>query len=373
MHNSSLDTIYADKKLSLIFKGELTLYDISKFQKKLDSLNFTKYETAVLDFTKATHLDSAVAIFITNLEKKLASNGIKPEIICDKRDILNMIALVKLQKNRYAEKIEPKKRGILERVGRDIYYKYTLLLLFIAFIGELFANGFHYFTLLNHIRYKEIFFEINESGVKALSIVSITTFLIGVVVAYQSAYQLKIYGANVFIVDMLGISILRELAPLITAIVIAGRSASAYTAQIGTMKITQELDAMKTMGFNPYKFLVLPRIFALMIVVPILIFVADIMGIIGGMIIANIDLGISSTLFLDRFGDVIAAKHFFVGIVKGPFFGFLIASIAIHRGLSVEDNTQSLGANTTKSVVEAIFAVIVCDALFSVILTKLGI
>ncbi|PNV82472.1 MAG: ABC transporter permease [Sulfurimonas sp.] len=373
MHNSSLDIIYADNKLSLIFKGELTLYDISKFQKKTDSIDFAKYKTAVLDFTNATHLDSAVAIFVANLEKKFASNEIETETVCDKRDILNMMALVKSQKSRYSKKAEPQKIGVLEKFGRVIYYKYSLFVFFMAFIGELFANWLHYISSLKHIRYKEIFFEINESGVKALSIVSITNFLIGIVVSYQSAYQLKIYGANVFIVDMLGISILRELAPLITAIVIAGRSASAYTAQIGTMKITQELDAMKTMGFNPYKFLVLPRIFALMIVVPILIFVADIMGIIGGMIIASIDLGISSTLFLDRFGDVIAAKHFFVGIAKGPFFGFLIASIAIHRGLSVEDNTQSLGANTTKSVVEAIFAVIVCDAFFSIILTKLGI
>ncbi|TKI69282.1 MlaE family lipid ABC transporter permease subunit [Sulfurimonas crateris] len=373
MQNSSLDISYADNLLSLTFGGGLTLYNISKIQKKINALQLHKYKTVLLDFTKATLLDSAAAIFFYNLEEELKLDAIKLEIVCDDEDILSMLALVKRQKSRYEKKAEPKKRGILERLGRLTYYKYTLFVDFIAFLGELFANTFHYLSSLKNIRYKEMLFEINESGVKALSIVSITTFLIGVVVAYQSAYQLKIYGANIFIVDMLGISILRELAPLITAIVIAGRSASAYTAQIGTMKITQELDAMKTMGFNPYKFLVLPRIFALMIVVPILIFVADIMGILGGMIIASIDLGISSTLFLDRFAEVIAAKHFFVGIVKGPFFGFLIAAIAIHRGLSVEDSTQSLGSNTTKSVVEAIFAVIICDAIFSIILTKLGI
>jgi len=373
MHNPSLDIVYADNRLSLAFRGELTLHNISKIQKKINTLQFKKDKTVLLDFTKVVLLDSAAAIFFYNFEKQLGSDGIKSEIICEDEDILNMFALVNRQKSKYNKKEEFRKKGALERLGRLVYYKFTLFVNFIAFLGELFTNSFHYLPSLKNIRYKEMLFEINESGVKALSIVSITTFLIGVVVAYQSAYQLKIYGANIFIVDMLGISILRELAPLITAIVIAGRSASAYTAQIGTMKITQELDAMKTMGFNPYKFLVLPRIFALMIVVPILIFVADIMGIIGGMIIASIDLGISSTLFLDRFEDVIAAKHFFVGIAKGPFFGFLIASIAIHRGLSVEDSTQSLGSNTTKSVVEAIFAVIICDAIFSVLLTKLGI
>jgi phospholipid/cholesterol/gamma-HCH transport system permease protein len=228
-------------------------------------------------------------------------------------------------------------------------------------------------TSLKNIRFKEIAFEINESAIRALGIISLTSFLIGLVVAYQSAYQLKIYGANIFIVDMLGISIFRELAPLITAIVIAGRSGSAFAAQIGAMKITQELDAMKTMGFEPFAFLVLPRIIALVIMMPILIFVADMMAMLGGLIVANIDLHITTELFIDRFSEVIAAKHFYVGIVKGPFFAFLIASIGIYRGLMVKDDTQSIGFNTTKSVVESIFAVIVCDAVFSIAFTNLGI
>jgi phospholipid/cholesterol/gamma-HCH transport system permease protein len=172
---------------------------------------------------------------------------------------------------------------------------------------------------------------------------------------------------------MLGISVLRELSPLITAIVIAGRSGSAITAQIGAMKITQELDAMQTMGFDPYRFLVLPKIAALMITMPILIFVSDIMAIIGGMVVSNIELNITTDLFLDRFSEVIAVKHFFVGIVKGPFFAFLIATIGIYRGMLVRDDTQSIGFNTTKSVVESIFAVIVCDVVFSIMFTNLGI
>ena len=244
---------------------------------------------------------------------------------------------------------------------------------FITFLGELFSTKMHYLKSFKNFRFKEIAFEINESGVKAIGIIALTSFLIGLVVAYQSAFQLKIYGANIFIVDMLGISILRELAPLITAIVIAGRSGSAFTAQIGAMKITEELDAMRTMGFSPHKFLVLPRILALMIVMPILIFIADIMGIIGGMVVANLDLGISTELFLERFNEVVAAKHFFIGIIKGPFFAFFIASISIYRGLMVKNDTQSIGFNTTKSVVESIFAVIVCDAIFSIMFTNLGI
>jgi len=234
-------------------------------------------------------------------------------------DILN---LVKTQKQKSTEIPHYKRRNILEKIGEHTYQYCVGFLSFMAFIGELFANKMYYLVSFKNIRYKEIAFEINESAVKAFGIVALTSFLIGVVIAYQSAYQLKIYGANIFIVDMLGISILRELAPLITDIVIAGRSGSAYTAQIGAMKITQELDAMKTMGFDPYKFLVIPRIIALMISMPILIFISDIMAIIGGMVVANIDLGITTELFLERFSEVIAAKHFFIGIVKGPFFCF---------------------------------------------------
>jgi phospholipid/cholesterol/gamma-HCH transport system permease protein len=172
---------------------------------------------------------------------------------------------------------------------------------------------------------------------------------------------------------MIGLSMLRELSPVITAVIIAGRSGSAFTAQIGAMKITQELDAMRTMGFDPHMFLVLPRVFALIIMMPVLIFISDISAILGGMLIANVNLGISFELFLDRFSNVIEIRHFLVGIFKGPFFTILIASIAIYRGLMVKDDTQSIGYNTTKSVVESIFAVIICDALFSIIFTNLGI
>lgn len=242
-----------------------------------------------------------------------------------------------------------------------------------SFLGKVFVSIANYLKSINNIRFKEIFFEMNESALKALGIIALTSFLVGLVIAYQSAYQLKIYGANIFIVDMLGISIFRELAPLMTAIVIAGRSGSAFTAQIGAMKITEELDAMRTMGFDPYLFLVLPRIIALIITMPLLIFVADITGVFGGMIVSYVDLGISAQLFIERLNEVVAAKHFFIGIIKGPFFAFLIASIGVYRGLMVKNDTQSIGFNTTKSVVESIFAVIVCDALFSIIFTNLGI
>lgn len=374
MHYSSLDIRHIDNRLSLKFRGELTLYNLTKYQKDIDKLDFEKEQSVVIDLSGLSFLDTAGSIFIHNMQKKLQSiSSLHVDLLCDNVEVIDMLELVTAQKTKSKKIAQPAKVGFLEDIGRRVFKSYLVFLSFMAFMGELFAHKIHYLISPKNIRFKEIAFEINESAIKAFGIVALTSFLIGLVVAYQSAHQLKIYGANIFIVDMLGISVLRELSPLITAIVIAGRSGSAFTAQIGAMKITQELDAMQTMGFDPYRFLVMPKIVALMITLPILIFISDIMAIMGGMVVANLELNITTNLFLDRFSDVIALKHFFVGIAKGPFFAFLIATIGIYRGMLVRDDTQSIGFNTTKSVVESIFAVIICDAVFSIAFTNLGI
>ncbi|MFT5835276.1 MAG: phospholipid/cholesterol/gamma-HCH transport system permease protein [Sulfurimonas sp.] len=355
------------------FSGEFTLYTITSYQKEIDKIDFSKVKTVDFDLEDVVYFDTAASIFINSTVKEFSEKKITSYILTTDKDILDTLELVQMSKKTSKPLPKKAKRTLLEILGQTTYFYYNGFLAFMAFIGKLFATKLSYLSNINNIRFKEIAFEMNESAVKALGIIALTSFLIGLVVAYQSAFQLKIYGANIFIVDMLGISMLRELAPLMTAVVIAGRSGSSFTAQIGAMKITEELDAMRTMGFDPYLFLVIPRIIALMIMMPILIFVADIMGVFGGLIVASVDLGISPQLFLERFNDVVAAKHFFIGIAKGPFFAFLIASIGVYRGLMVKDDTQSIGFNTTKSVVEAIFAVIVCDAIFSILFTNLGI
>lgn len=373
MNKVTLKIRQTDENLSLNFLREITIYTLSQNQKAIDVLNLSKIKNVVIDLSLVTYIDTAAAIFLNNLLKQFAAKEIPVELVCSQDEILKTIELVRKKEQLHVErKIRPQK-SIVAKIGKYVYHYYKSFLSFLAFLGQVFVAVLYYLSSFKHIRFKEIAFEINESGIKAIGIIALTSFLIGVVVAYQSAYQLKIYGANIFIVDMLGLSIFRELAPMMTAIVIAGRSGSAFTAQIGAMKITEELDAMRTMGFDPYIFLVLPRIIALMITLPILIFIADMAGMLGGMLIAHIDLNITADLFIDRFSNVIAVKHLFVGIIKGPFFAFLIASVAIYRGLKVENDTQSIGFNTTKSVVEAIFMVIVCDALFSIAFTNLGI
>src|SRR3989339_960060 len=369
MNHSSLDTTLVDAKLSLKFEGELTLYNLTKHKKKIDSIDLSGVTDVIIDLSKLNFLDSAASIFINNFQQQISNLHV--ELLCNDKEVLAMLELVKEQKLKYQEMSHRKKRNFIEKLGENSYKNYRSFLSFMSFMGELFANKIHYLTSYKNIRYKEIIFEINESAIKAFGIVALTSFLIGLVVAYQSAYQLKLYGANIFIVDMLGISVLRELAPLITAIVVAGRSGSAFTAQIGAMKMTQEIDAMKTMGFDPFTFLVWPRVLALMIVMPLLIFFADMVGIFGGMVIAQTHSHLSFTEFIHRLQGALTLKHYLIGIIKGPFFAFLIAFVSTYRGFQVSMNTESIGRYTTKSVVTAIFLVIACDALFSILLTEL--
>ncbi len=369
MKKSSLNIITKDGVTFLEFSNKVTLYEIANYEKRLETTTITSKKVQI-SLNNVTYLDTAGALFLQTIKRELSLKDIEVSFEVQKEEFQKMLQLVKQEKASFSQ---TKKDSFLVQTGELFYNYYIGFISFLSFIGKLFATKLHYLKSWKNIRYKEIAFEINENGVKAFYIVALTSFLIGLVVAYQSAYQLKMYGANIFVVDMLSISMFRELAPLMTAIVIAGRSGSAFTAQIGAMKITEELDAMKTMGFDPYIFLVMPRIIALMIVLPILIFFADMMGVLGGIFVANLDLKITPQLFIERLNEVVAAKHFLVGLLKGPFFAFLIASIGIYRGLMVKDDTQSIGLNTTKSVVESIFAVIICDAIFSIMFTNLGI
>ena len=267
----------------------------------------------------------------------------------------------------------PPRDSFLVRLGKQAVALWEDMRDFTAFLGYLFSAMVALLFRPANFRIKEITYHAYASGIGALVIVGLTAFLVGMVVAYQGSVQLAKFGADIFIVDTVAISVVRELGPMITAIVIAGRSGSAYTAEIGAMKITEEIAAMRTMGFDPYYFLVLPRLFALMLTLPLLIFFADIIGIVGGLFAAKMQLGLSATQFVDRLYEILQVKHYLLGLLKAPFFAFIIATIGCFRGFQVSDNTESIGLQTTASVVNAIFLVIACDALFSVIYTEFGV
>lgn len=220
--------------------------------------------------------------------------------------------------------------------------------------------------------WREISAQVYHIGARALPITALVGFLIGVVLSYLSAQQLQLFGASVYIVDLLGISIVRELGPVLAAILVAGRSGSAITAQIGVMRVTQELDAMQVMGISHGQRLVLPRVLALCLAMPLVTLWTDVLALTGGMLVSAVDLDLSPMWFFLSLQDVIRPANFWIGIGKGVLFGALIALIACHFGLRVQPNTESLGQGTTASVVTSITAVILADAVCAVVFSEVG-
>ncbi|HEY9190493.1 MAG TPA: ABC transporter permease [Sulfurovum sp.] len=352
--------------LTLISAGEWMLHTVLQIEKRL--LEVPCDRKIIWDVSAISDFDSAgVLLFIEHLER--FQNATEVEVVGYTENQKDMYDLL----NRDIPKTIPsRKQSTLENLGRHTLEAAQDIKDFTTFTGHLFYAMFHTFLHPKAIRFKETVYHIHQSGFNALIIIALTSFLVGMVISYQGSVQLAKFGADIFIVDTVAISITRELGPMITAIVIAGRSGSAYTAEIGAMKITEEISAMRTMGFDPYTFLVLPRVFALMIALPLLIFFADIVGIIGGMVASNMQLGISMTVFIERVYEVLEVKHYLLGMMKGPVFAFLIAAIGCFRGFQVAHKTESIGLHTTSSVVNSIFLVIAFDALFSVIFTELG-
>ena len=256
--------------------------------------------------------------------------------------------------------------SMTQSVGHSAEGVVQQALALLAFVGETAMKALPLLIRPQRIRWRTVLRNIQVGGFEALPIIGLTSFLLGVVVAYQGADQLKHYGANIFVVDLVGYAMLREFAPLISAIIIAGRSGSAYAAQIGTMVVTEEIDAMRTIDIEPIELLVLPKIVALAVALPLLTLFADVAGVFGGMVMARSQLGIGFREFADRFGQEMQGATLLIGIGKSFVFAFIIAVIGCFQGFRTRGSADSVGRQTTLSVVQSIFLVIVADALFSV-------
>jgi phospholipid/cholesterol/gamma-HCH transport system permease protein len=261
---------------------------------------------------------------------------------------------------------------LLMRIGRavDTIWQDTLQLLgFVGLILETLA-----LTVLRPKRWRttSVISHIEQTGLDAAPIVALLTFLVGAVVAFLGATVLQKFGASIYTVDLVAFSFLREFGVLLTAILMAGRTASAFTAQIGSMKANEEIDAIRTLGLSPMELLVVPRVLAVLITLPILTFIAMLSGIIGGGVVCALSLDISPAMFLSLLQSDIGARHFLVGMVKAPIFAFLIASIGCLEGFKVTGSAESVGARTTSSVVQSIFVVIVVDAVAALFFMEMG-
>ncbi|MCQ8185729.1 MlaE family ABC transporter permease [Parvularcula maris] len=260
---------------------------------------------------------------------------------------------------------------VLERVGRATDDIAEEVLNILSFVGQVVSRIGENIRHPGHFRPTAVVHHMETAGLNALFIVGLMSFLIGAVVAFMGATVLAEFGAEVFAVELVGISVLREFGVLLTAILIAGRSGSAFTAAIGSMKLREEIDAMRAMGIDPMDALVVPRVIALLLAVPCLAFIASVLGLMGGGVVCALALDIPPALFMARTQDIIVIDNFVVGMVKAPVFGFAIAVIGCYQGMMVEASAEELGRRTTISVVQSLFLVILADALFAILFMEL--
>ena len=363
--------------LVLRAEGDWLVATAAELDGRLRALDLPQGRRVTLDLAGIERLDTAGAWLVLRTEHDLAARG-------------NSVELRNLRASFTPLFDQVRGRGAGAPLPHPIPAHHTLLG-FVARIGEvtlrLMRRGYSilgFFGLVaitlaelvrhpRRLRLTATIVQMEHTGLNATPIVGLLSFLIGVVFAYQGADQLRRFGAEIYTVNLLGIAILRELGVLLTAIIVAGRSGSAFTAQIGTMQVNEEIDALRTLGLDPIEVLVVPRVFGLVVTLPLLAIYADFLGLLGGCLMSWATLGISIPTFIDQLHSAIGQWTFWVGVIKAPFFAAVIALVGCYEGFNVERSADSVGRLTTQSVVESIFIVIVADAAFSIMFSLLRI
>ncbi len=366
------ESVSATAAVEVRCAGAWTVQGIARLERRLEVLSWPGEGDLAIDGSAISALDTAGAWLLHRTMRALEQrgrnvrmNGLRPEFS----------ALLQLVASRPVtpESTAPARAGLLTNIGQQTWRGLIGMSGMLSFIGESTLILLRSLVQPRRIRWRPILHNMQTAGFEALPIVGLLSFLMGFVIAYQGADQLQRFGANIFIVDLVGLSMLRELSPLLTAIIVAGRSGSAFAAQIGTMKVTEEIDALRTIGVGPTEMLVLPKMLALIIALPLLTVWADVAGVLGGMLMARSQLDVSFDVFIDRLGDAVSLSSFLTGIGKAPVFAAIIALVGCYQGFQVSGSADSVGRQTTVSVVQSIFLVILADALFSVVFNWLKI
>ena len=353
--------------------GAMVAASLAPFERALRDL--PRQRRVVVDLDAVEALDTGGAWLLITLLARLKAEGVEAELRGASDAQTSLIAAV-TKSLPGGEAEAPPERGLtawLEGLGRITAQGARTFVELLGFLGLVLARLGNTVLHPRRLRLTSLVHHMQETGLNAVPIVSLMAFLIGVVLAFQGAVQLRQFGAEVFVVNLIAVSVLRELGILLTAIIVAGRSGSAFTAAIGSMKLREEIDAMRTLGLDPIEVLVLPRVIALMLMLPVLGFVADIAGLFGGALMSWIELGVSPGMFITRLYDTTDIWHLGIGFIKAPFFAAIIGIIGCFEGLRVTGSAESVGRLTTTSVVLSIFLVIVADAVFSIFFAELGV
>lgn len=319
-------------------------------------------------------LDTAGALVINELMALLAARHAVPELTGvteEQRRLLDKAVPRQAPVN--ARPRAPHAVRIVNSLGAGVCDGLRTVGRLVGFLGHFLLTVGRVIVRPMRMRWTPLFFHMEQSGLRAVPIVALLTFLIGMVVAYMGSQELAKFGAQVFAVNLLAVTIMREMGVLITAIVVAGRSSSSFTAQIGAMMANEEVAAIESMGLSPMELLVVPRVLSLMLTLPLLVFIADVMALLGGALAIWYSMGLGLNAFLVQFHNIAQLSHFLVGMVKTPFFALAIGVVGCFQGFRATSSAESVGFLTTVSVVQAIFVVILLDALFAMLFTAMGI
>ena len=327
-----------------------------------------------IDVSDVSRLDTFGAWLIERLRRSLTNGGAEAEIAGLSADYSSLVDEVRrVQPAADAAPSPSALTAMLERIGRAVFGVGATVIALIGMIGAVLAALWRVILHPSRFRFTSMIHHLEQVCWNAVPIVVLITFLIGSIVAQQGIFHFRQFGADVFVVDMLGVLVLRELGVLLVAIMVAGRSGSAYTAELGSMKMREEIDALRTMGFDPIEVLILPRMIALVVGLPILTFLGAIAALYGGGLVAWGYGGVDPEAFLSRLRDAISINHFTVGMLKAPVMAAVIGIVACVEGLAVQGSAESLGQHTTSSVVKGIFFVIVMDGVFAIFFAAIGI
>jgi phospholipid/cholesterol/gamma-HCH transport system permease protein len=356
-------------------EGEWLVVTAAELDRRLHSLDMPQGRQVTVDLSRVDRLDTTGAWLLLRTEHELTARGNEVELSNLQPRFAPLLEQVR--SGGFAEPLPhpvPSHYtfvGFLARVGRATVLMMNRVYDILGFAGLVVVTILKLLRQPRRLRLVATLVQMEVVGLDAMPIVGLLSFLIGVVMAYQGADQLRRFGAEIYTVNLLGVTILRELGVLLSAIIIAGRSGSAFTAQIGTMQVNEEIDALRTLGLDPIEVLVLPRLFGLGLTLPLIVFFADFMGILGGGLMSWVVLDINIPNFLTQLQSAVSNTTLWVGVVKAPFFAAIIALVGCYEGLNVTRSAESVGRLTTQSVVESIFFVIVTDAAFSIVFSIL--
>ncbi len=363
-------------QLELAAGGSWTIRDAAILESALQNVSTDGAKAASIELSKVTEMDTAGAWLVRRTALALEDAGVPTDIrgMADAyRPLERIVEQTADCATRPVSVPHNYWRAMVERVGRATCDSLAEGKALLSFYGETVVGFAALVRRPGRLRFTALVNQVELTGLNAIPIVCLLSFLIGIVIAFVGADQLRRFGAEIFTVNLLGVIMLREIGVLMTAIMVAGRSGSAYTAQIGTMQVNEEIDALRTLGLNPMDVLVIPRIGGLLISLPILAFLAEIAGLLGGAMMATMVLDVTFTQFVRQLESVITLNHFAVGMVKAPVFAYIIAIVGCYEGLRVGGSAESVGRMTTKSVVTSIFLVIIADAIFSVVFSTMRI